>query len=63
MDNLDRTNVAQGVFAGYVLAEQLRKEGLLQANENIKDHPAFNHIFMNGEYQSGSCLCTATYPY
>jgi hypothetical protein len=58
MDNLDRTNVAQGVFAAHVLAEQLRKEGLLNGNETIKDHPAFNHIFMNVWADNADCIST-----
>jgi hypothetical protein len=47
MDNLDRTNVAQSVFARFVLTTQLRQLGILTATEEISDYPQLDQTFKN----------------
>lgn len=47
VDNLDRTNVVQAMFAQYVLNKQLQKLGILNGGETISNHEGFLYIFKN----------------
>lgn len=47
--SLDRTNVVQSQLAKWVLNNQLRQVGILSTKESIDEHPAFLHMFRNGE--------------
>ena len=47
MDNLDRTNVVQGVFAKYSLIQQLRELGILPQTDVLEAHPDFERTRKN----------------
>jgi len=46
MDNLDRTNVAQSLFARYMLAKQLNFVEAIEG-DRIENYAAFYHLFRN----------------
>lgn len=47
MDCLDRTNVVQGTLARWVLNEQLRSIGILEAGEQVEGKAEFMHVYRN----------------
>jgi len=48
IDNLDRTNVVQGLLARYSLTQQLMKLGIFNStSQKISDYPAFESLFRN----------------
>lgn len=49
MDCLDRTNVVQSTLARYVLAQQLKELGILEANQKVEDQQEFMNSYRNGK--------------
>ncbi|CAO1615005.1 unnamed protein product [Sympodiomycopsis kandeliae] len=47
MDCLDRTNVVQSTLAKWVLSYQLRRAGILGADENVEKNEPFMFLFRN----------------
>ncbi|KAF1799276.1 SacI homology domain-containing protein [Mucor lusitanicus] len=47
MDCLDRTNVVQSTLARYVLTQQLRELGILEANQKVEDQEEFMNSYRN----------------
>lgn len=47
MDCLDRTNVVQSTLARFVLTQQLREIGILEANQKLEDQEAFMSSYRN----------------
>jgi len=56
IDCLDRTNVAESVFASHVLLQQLRQLKGIDENESIKDHPLLDKVFKNTWADNGDVL-------
>jgi len=56
MDNLDRTNLVQSIFAAYVLEQQLLRMGILGPTQSINDHPQFQYIFKNVWANNGDAI-------
>lgn len=49
MDCLDRTNVVQSTLARFVLTQQLREIGILEANQKLEDQEAFMSSYRNSK--------------
>ncbi|KAL7312039.1 Phosphoinositide phosphatase sac1 [Mucor circinelloides] len=47
MDCLDRTNVVQSTLARYVLTQQLKELGILEANQKVEDQQEFMNNYRN----------------
>lgn len=47
MDCLDRTNVVQSTLARYVLTQQLKELGILEANQKVEDQEEFMNSYRN----------------
>jgi hypothetical protein len=50
IDNLDRTNVVQSLFARYVLNQQLIRLGLIPEGQSFSSYPQFEATFKHGMY-------------
>eukprot|EP00727_Mastigamoeba_balamuthi_P000087 m51a1_g10075 putative phosphatidylinositide phosphatase sac1 (833) ;mRNA; r:31992-38864 len=58
VDNLDRTNVVQGLLAFESLEKQLRRMGVLAATANLAGNRQFDFIFKNLWADNADCIST-----
>lgn len=49
MDCLDRTNVVQSTLARFVLTQQLREIGILEASQKLEDQESFMSSYRNSK--------------
>ncbi len=56
IDCLDRTNVAESIFASHVLVKQLILAGYLNKGETVKDHVMLDKVFKNAWADNGDIL-------
>jgi hypothetical protein len=53
IDNLDRTNVVQTMFARHVLTAQLRKVGIFSKDDRVETSKTLDQIFKHSKKENG----------